>query len=488
LSKVLIVIAPGMQRICIGIFILLIVSINRTVFSQQVSNHELAKRLSVNLGEISIDPDKAFAETGSIYKEALKQHDQLAELGTMRNICRYYEKKYDFRNMIVHADQLNIKALQYKINVFSAIAHDCLFRAYSYNGLWDKARNELKTGLEVLDSENEYDSTVIDTRSNLLISFSNYYLTQKDNENRLKYIKLSMVEHNKFKNNLYRLKLQYIDYSNLSTVYNEINPDSAEYYAKKSLALDNGYGLNEINFSNLLILGNINYTKKNYDRALDNYLRAAQIKDFRNHFNVETLYDGIISTYRALGDSQNVQQYTLKLENLKLQVSENKNQSLYQIIDNQEKQAKSSRFRYIFLASVALAASMLVILAMFTRRRIILNKQEKGSNEYLGRQLIEDNEAIYSKLTEMVKKNDLAFFTLFNETFPGFSKKLLDINPKMVQTEIEFCALLKLNIRTKDIARYKNIEHRTVQHKKYLVRKKLNIPGEVDIYYWFNNL
>lgn len=76
----------------------------------------------------------------------------------------------------------------------------------------------------------------------------------------------------------------------------------------------------------------------------------------------------------------------------------------------------------------------------------------------------------------------------FDEMFPGFSKKLLEINPQIVQSEIEFCSLLKLKISTKDIARYKYITPKTVQNKKYLIRKKLNIPKEIDIYQWFDGV
>ena len=94
----------------------------------------------------------------------------------------------------------------------------------------------------------------------------------------------------------------------------------------------------------------------------------------------------------------------------------------------------------------------------------------------------------YSALIEMVKTNDPAFFSAFQEIFPDFFKKLSDINPNLVLSEIEFCALLKLNLSTKDIARYRFIEPRTVQNKKYRIRKRLNIPNDMDIYHWFGTI
>lgn len=42
-----------------------------------------------------------------------------------------------------------------------------------------------------------------------------------------------------------------------------------------------------------------------------------------------------------------------------------------------------------------------------------------------------------------------------------------------------------LKLSTKKIAQLKSIEPRTVQNKKYKIRKKLDIPSDVDLYNWF---
>nr|WP_120231530.1 hypothetical protein [Chryseobacterium sp. AG363] len=38
------------------------------------------------------------------------------------------------------------------------------------------------------------------------------------------------------------------------------------------------------------------------------------------------------------------------------------------------------------------------------------------------------------------------------------------------------------------MAEYTHTSVRTVQTKKYNLRKKLNIPGDMDIYIWFSKL
>ncbi|UPT71074.1 MAG: LuxR C-terminal-related transcriptional regulator [Flavobacterium sp. JAD_PAG50586_2] len=118
----------------------------------------------------------------------------------------------------------------------------------------------------------------------------------------------------------------------------------------------------------------------------------------------------------------------------------------------------------------------------------MLIRQEKVSEEYLKEhgEVKTVDEGTLSRLMEMVKNDDEIFMSAFHNSFPAFLEKLRVIHPAIVPSEIEFCALLKLNLSTKDIARYKNIEPKSVQNKKYRIRKKLNIPDDVDIYFWFN--
>ncbi|MEF9478878.1 hypothetical protein OWR28_15180 [Chryseobacterium sp. 1B4] len=48
--------------------------------------------------------------------------------------------------------------------------------------------------------------------------------------------------------------------------------------------------------------------------------------------------------------------------------------------------------------------------------------------------------------------------------------------------------MLKLHFTSKEIASYTLVQHRSVQQKKYRIRKKLNIPKETDIYHFFDTL
>ena len=98
------------------------------------------------------------------------------------------------------------------------------------------------------------------------------------------------------------------------------------------------------------------------------------------------------------------------------------------------------------------------------------------------------NDNTHGTLMELARKNDPQFLISFKKTHPDFIRKLLNINPSLEDSELTFCALLRLHFTSKEIASYTVIQHKTVQQKKYRLRKKLNIPTEVDIYQFLDSL
>ena len=64
-----------------------------------------------------------------------------------------------------------------------------------------------------------------------------------------------------------------------------------------------------------------------------------------------------------------------------------------------------------------------------------------------------------------------------------FYSNMRERNPSLKDTELRYCALLRLNLSTKDIAQMTNLTIRGVEAARYRLRKKLDIPdgtGLVD--------
>ena len=98
------------------------------------------------------------------------------------------------------------------------------------------------------------------------------------------------------------------------------------------------------------------------------------------------------------------------------------------------------------------------------------------------KQLSEEN---IVELLSAINLNDTLFLDQFEKYFPLFSKNILkDTGVVLSTAELILCAELKLGLSTKEIALYSNASLKAVEGRKYRLRKKLNIPSEVDLVIW----
>lgn len=463
---------------------ILILLFGVVLFAQETAaQKELLKRANENVELLNTDTERAFQQAKEIEKEAQRKNAKEEELQAIKTQCDYYTTKLDFKNTLLTAELLLQKAELYKIPIYQIIAKNYLFEAYAFSDLPDKGFQELKDGMNLMNQLDPNNASNILGKGNLYISYANYYFLKNDRKNQLKYIKLSGKQFEKIPNKKQKEYLLYFYYSNLASIYFEIKEeDSAKYYAELSISKNKEFNDDNVMFLNLSTLGNIAMKNSNYKQGLSYFKKAEKLKDYRNHLNIESLYDNIIESYQGLEKKDSVELYKTKKDSLKLVIAENQNDSLHKLLE--DKGNKISE-KYIYI-SLGIFTIMLLIVFLLIRKNLILANQERASQKYL-EQIPEIKDSDLSGLLKMFKTNDLAFMPKFDETFPDFTQKLLAINPKIVQSEIEFCAFLKLKIPTKDIVRYRNIAHRTVQNKKYLIRKKLNVPKGVDIYNWFDS-
>ncbi|WP_231128710.1 helix-turn-helix transcriptional regulator [Chryseobacterium vaccae] len=107
----------------------------------------------------------------------------------------------------------------------------------------------------------------------------------------------------------------------------------------------------------------------------------------------------------------------------------------------------------------------------------------KENKELLKQQMLlndlteEDIQEIFS----LAENNSPLFYDKFQIFFPHFIPAVLELNPGLIYSELYFCALMKLDFDTKKIAQCTNTSIRAVESRKYRIRKKLNIPSEINI-------
>jgi hypothetical protein len=78
--------------------------------------------------------------------------------------------------------------------------------------------------------------------------------------------------------------------------------------------------------------------------------------------------------------------------------------------------------------------------------------------------------------------------TLFTELYPQFIQALKSLDPNLRSTELEFCAMAFLNFSTKNISEYTFVTIRAVQIRKNRLRKKFDIPSDMDFNSWMREL
>ena len=75
--------------------------------------------------------------------------------------------------------------------------------------------------------------------------------------------------------------------------------------------------------------------------------------------------------------------------------------------------------------------------------------------------------------------DDWKFFEeAFNNADKNFLKKIKELHPEMTPSDLKLCAYLRLNLSSKEIAPLLNISVKSVEVKRYRLRKKMNLPHE----------
>ena len=75
--------------------------------------------------------------------------------------------------------------------------------------------------------------------------------------------------------------------------------------------------------------------------------------------------------------------------------------------------------------------------------------------------------------------DDWKFFEeAFNNADKDFLKKIKELHPGMTPNDLKLCAYLRLNLSSKEIAPLLNISVRSVEVKRYRLRKKMDLPHE----------
>ncbi|MCT4318130.1 tetratricopeptide repeat protein [Elizabethkingia anophelis] len=277
----------------------------------------------------------------------------------------------------------------------------------------------------------------------------------------------------------------------LVSYYTELNDtNKAEQYLKEGDSLHSDFPgwIIKRNF----LLGNIEKKKKNYTKAIEVYNIA--LKDaglYQRKYEETQIYNQIAECYHELKDYKNESLYLDKSKRLNTSIDIDEKATAGEVLKHATKNeiGESSFLNPTKLYYLIAIPFLIVILIIILRRKttqsniidVITEKPAGSEDENEAEKL---NHETLNLLINLAEDDDPSFYFKFNDVFPDFSENLLKINPKLTQSDLEYCAMMKLNFDTKKIASIKRLSIGAVESKKYRIRKKLDISTEENIYIW----
>ncbi len=86
-------------------------------------------------------------------------------------------------------------------------------------------------------------------------------------------------------------------------------------------------------------------------------------------------------------------------------------------------------------------------------------------------------------------EDDWKFFEeAFNHADKDFFKKVKELHPDLTPNDLRFCVYLRLNLSSKEISQLLNISPRSVEIKRYRLRKKIDLPRNSNLNDYFIRL
>jgi tetratricopeptide (TPR) repeat protein len=271
--------------------------------------------------------------------------------------------------------------------------------------------------------------------------------------------------------------------------------DTAEHYLNKAMSLTGDYSLYQKSMT-LLAFGKLYTERKNYEKALEYYHQSLIIsKQLSRKNDIRNAYKLISDTYKRLNNIEKKNEYLEKYSYLSDSIEKDERNALdipvKKILkkESQKEQEETTKYYIIILLIITTAGIILFLLIK------AYQKKQKLKDEIIDEKLSETEELKqklsttgFDELSKLAMANDPFFLTRFKEIYPDFYTKLTGKYPHLSTNDIKFSAFLKLNLSTKTIAQYKNISIRTIESRKYRLRKKLDLPSDVDLNKWMMEL
>lgn len=127
-------------------------------------------------------------------------------------------------------------------------------------------------------------------------------------------------------------------------------------------------------------------------------------------------------------------------------------------------------------------------ISILEKEKVILKKEEVIlKKEEETKELKQKVNESFVELVQLAKENSPQFWIRFQEVYPTFLSKMLDINPKFTTAELILSAYIYIGASSKEIASYTYRSLKTIENTRYSLRKKLLIAPDENLSMWLRN-
>lgn len=162
--------------------------------------------------------------------------------------------------------------------------------------------------------------------------------------------------------------------------------------------------------------------------------------------------------------------------------------------ERREQQRLKAQESYTRLLNEKLAAEnslKSIQLANYTQqilhRNKLLSKLQKDSQSLKDKHGPDAIHKISAKIGHLIKENESSetewkvFEKHFEQAHNNFFKRLLEMYPELTQSDLKLCAFLRMNLSSKEIAPLLNIEVRSVEVRRYRLRKRMHLNTDENL-------
>jgi len=472
-----------------------------TVFFLLISSFFYSQHTEKELKNVLFDIDfstagpKEIEKIDSLIKVCKKgSYNDCVALGYLK-IANIYDKMNDTKKSFYYINKVEKENLINSDTDFEVIFYLHMQKSFLYQKLGERVAS-FKQLEEIYDkamkTDNAYFIYLINRQyASKYDEVNKKELSLKYNRTAYKYSKIYRENKgNRYRIDKNRLSNSYKTSAYLGGIYTDLNQlDSAKIYIEE--AIRNEKKINDIGIKYITAFYAGRYFKavKNVEQA-QYYLWICKniAKNYYKSENYQIAVAGELKAlYESLGQKDSIGYYSnwlLDIESLSSEQYQTLNDTVDQQneLENAERKKETKNLFFILSLSIATCLLFIFLFLYYYRKHKSKNLDKIDIPHQMPVQ-----ESIFKEVIQLAKENNPEFLTRFNEYCPHFSEELLKVSPLKI-SEIRFCAYIYLNFSTKEIAEYTFTSVRTVQTKKYNLRKKLNIPGDMDIYVWFSKL